>query len=176
MCSSSSFPATLQASVSLVWALLGLIRFPLTDCLRCLQQVLSVGYGYCAAVEEAEPADVEMLFATNVHGPVELIQRVLPGMREHGSGTMVNVSSIAANVRPAGSGFYTASKAALEGISGAALAEEVGPLGIRVIAVEPSGFRTDFAGRSLTQSEAAISAYADTAGKRRKEHDRTHGT
>lgn len=45
-----------------------------------------------------------------------------------------------------------------------------------MIAVEPGGFRTDFAGRSLTQSEAAISACDDTAGKRRKEHDRTHGT
>jgi len=63
VCSSSSFPTTLQASVSLVWALFGLIPFPSTDCLRCVQHVLSVGYGYRVAVEEADPADVEKLFA-----------------------------------------------------------------------------------------------------------------
>lgn len=96
-------------------------------------------------------------------------------MRERRSGTIVNISSIAANVRPAGSGYYAASKAALEGVSGA-LQKEVGPLGIRVITVEPGGFRTDFAGRSLTQSATAIPAYADTSGKRHKENDTVHGT
>lgn len=137
--------------------------------------VNNAGYGYRAAVEEGDLADIERLFATNVHGPVNLIKAVLPGMRQRRSGTIVNISSIAANVRPAGSGYYAASKAALEGISGG-LAKEVSPLGIRVITVEPGAFRTDFAGRSLTQSAEAIGDYADTSGKRRKEHDRAHGT
>ncbi len=57
----------------------------------------------------------------------------------------------------------------------ASLHKEVGPLGITVTVVEPGGFRTDFAGRSLQQSPAAIPDYADTAGRRRKEHDTAHG-
>jgi NAD(P)-dependent dehydrogenase (short-subunit alcohol dehydrogenase family) len=57
-----------------------------------------------------------------------------------------------------------------------ALRKEVGPLGIKVIVVEPGSFRTDFAGRSLHQAVAAIGDYAGTAGLRRKENDRTHGT
>ena len=58
----------------------------------------------------------------------------------------------------------------------ASLHKEVRPLGISVTVVEPGGFRTDFAGRSLQQSAAAIADYADTAGRRRKEHDTAHGT
>ena len=56
------------------------------------------------------------------------------------------------------------------------LCKEVGPLGIKVMVVEPGAFRTDFAGRSLTQAEHAIADYAGTAGMRRIEHDNTHGT
>jgi NAD(P)-dependent dehydrogenase (short-subunit alcohol dehydrogenase family) len=87
----------------------------------------------------------------------------------------VNVSSIGAQLTPVGSGYYSASKAALEGLSGS-LRGELRPLGISVVVVEPGGFRTDFAGRSLTQSAGAIDDYAGTAGKRRKEHDTAHGT
>jgi NAD(P)-dependent dehydrogenase (short-subunit alcohol dehydrogenase family) len=76
---------------------------------------------------------------------------------------------------PAGSGYYAASKAALEAMSGA-LHGELKPLGISVTVIEPGGFRTDFAGRSLTQSSTVIDDYAETAGKRRKEHDTAHGT
>jgi hypothetical protein len=76
---------------------------------------------------------------------------------------------------PAGSGYYAASKAALEGMSGA-LYGELKPLGISVTVVEPGAFRTDFAGRSLTQSSTVIDDYAETAGKRRKEHDTAHGS
>src|SRR4030095_10129678 len=53
---------------------------------------------------------------------------------------------------------------------------ELQPLGISVTVVEPGAFRTDFAGRSLTQSSTVIEDYADTAGKRRKERDTVHGT
>jgi NAD(P)-dependent dehydrogenase (short-subunit alcohol dehydrogenase family) len=66
-------------------------------------------------------------------------------------------------------------RSARQGMSGALLGE-LKPLGISVTVVEPGAFRTDFAGRSLTQSSAAIDDYAETAGKRRKEHDTAHGT
>ena len=136
--------------------------------------VNNAGYGYRAAVEEGDEADVAALFATNVFGPVALIKAVLPGMRARRSGAIVNISSIGARICPPGSGYYAASKAALEGLSGS-LRKELAPLGIHVVAVEPGGFRTDFAGRSLKQSAKVIDDYAGTAGKRRKENDTAHG-
>lgn len=75
----------------------------------------------------------------------------------------------------AGSGYYSETKAAPEGLSGS-LHKELQPLGINVTVIEPGAFRTDFAGRSVTQSATAIADYAETAGKRRKEHDTVHGT
>ncbi|WP_426004061.1 oxidoreductase [Paenarthrobacter sp. NyZ202] len=137
--------------------------------------VNNAGYGYRAAIEEGDDADIRALFDTNVFGPVALIKAALPGMRSRRSGAIVNISSIGARICPPGSGYYSATKAALEGISGS-LQKELAPLGITVTAVEPGGFRTDFAGRSLTQSAQAIDDYADTAGKRRKENDTVHGT
>ena len=137
--------------------------------------VNNAGYGYRAAVEEGEEAEVAKLFATNFLGPVAMIKAVLPGMRARRNGAIVNISSIGARISPAGSGYYSASKSALEAMS-ASLRKEVGPLGITVTVVEPGGFRTDFAGRSLQQSRDAIADYADTAGRRRKEHDTAHGT
>ncbi|CAN7207075.1 oxidoreductase [Phyllobacterium sp. LjRoot231] len=137
--------------------------------------VNNAGYGYRAAVEEADDEDVKALLATNFFGPVFMIKAVLPGMRAQRRGTIINVSSIAGRFAAPGSGFYSASKFALEGMSNALL-KEVGPLGIRVMVVEPGAFRTDFTGRSLHQSSVAIADYADTAGRRRKENDQTHGT
>jgi NAD(P)-dependent dehydrogenase (short-subunit alcohol dehydrogenase family) len=137
--------------------------------------VNNAGYGYRAAVEEGEEAQVGTLFATNFFGPVAMIKAVLPGMRARRHGAIVNISSIGARISPPGSGYYAATKAALEAMS-ASLRKEVGPLGITVTAVEPGGFRTDFAGRSLQQSPEAIADYADTAGRRRIENDTaTHG-
>jgi NAD(P)-dependent dehydrogenase (short-subunit alcohol dehydrogenase family) len=108
-------------------------------------------------------------------GVVALLKAVLPGMRARRSGAIVNVSIIVVQIQPAGSGYYAASKAALEGLSGA-LHDELEPLGISVTVVEPGAFRTDFAGRSLTQSTTVIDDYANTAGKRRKEAGTGHGT
>lgn len=137
--------------------------------------VNNAGYGYRAAVEEADDADIRQLFDTNVFGAVDIIKAVLPGMRANRSGSILNISSIGARITPAGSGYYSATKAALEGLSGS-LRNELRPLGISVTVVEPGAFRTDFAGRSLTQSAMPIADYADTAGKRRKENDTMDGT
>jgi NAD(P)-dependent dehydrogenase (short-subunit alcohol dehydrogenase family) len=136
--------------------------------------VNNAGYGYRAAVEEGEEPEVATLFATNFFGPVAMIKAVLPGMRARRNGAIANISSIGARISPPGSGYYSATKAALEAMS-ASLRRELEPLGITVTVVEPGGFRTDFAGRSLQQSQDAIADYADTAGRRRKEHDTAHG-
>jgi NAD(P)-dependent dehydrogenase (short-subunit alcohol dehydrogenase family) len=137
--------------------------------------VNNAGYGYRAAVEEGDEPDIRRLFETQFFGAVAMIKAVLPGMRAHRSGAIVNVSTIGVQIMPPGSGYYAASKAALEGMSGALYAE-LKPLGISVTVIEPGGFRTDFAGRSLAQSSTVIDDYADTAGRRRKEHDTAHGT
>jgi NAD(P)-dependent dehydrogenase (short-subunit alcohol dehydrogenase family) len=137
--------------------------------------VNNAGYGYRAAVEEGDDPDVRQLFETQFFGAVAMIKAVLPGMRSRRSGAIVNISTIGVQIMPAGSGYYAASKAALEAVSGA-LQKELKPLGISVTVIEPGGFRTDFAGRSLTQSSTVIDDYAETAGKRRKEHETAHGT
>lgn len=137
--------------------------------------VNNAGYGYRGAVEEADEADVRKLFDTNFFGLVALTKAVLPGMRAHRQGWIINISSMAGRTSFPGSGYYSASKFAVEGLS-VALQKEVQPLGIGVMVVEPSGFRTDFAGRSLQQSRTAIADYAATAGVRRKENISTHGT
>ena len=136
--------------------------------------VNNAGYGYRAAVEEGDDAEVRTLFETHFFGTVAMIKAVLPDMRARRSGAIVNISSIGATVNPVGSGYYAAAKAAIEGISGA-LHGELAPLGISVTTVEPGAFRTDFAGRSLVQSATVIDDYADTAGRRRKENDTMHG-
>ena len=137
--------------------------------------VNNAGYGYRAAVEEGDADDVQRLFDTHVFGAVSMLKAVLPGMRARRSGTVLNISSIGAHVAPPGSGYYAAAKAALEALS-RSLRQELAPLGISVTIVAPGGFRTDFAGRSLTQSAEPIGDYAETAGKRRKENDTVHGT
>lgn len=135
----------------------------------------NAGHGYRAAVEEGNEQEVDALFAANFFGAVALTKAVLPGMRARRAGAIVNVSSIAGRLAAPGSGYYSATKFAIEGLSDA-LRKEVGPLGIKVMVVDPGAFRTDFAGRSLQQTKANIADYAATAGPRRKENDHTHGT
>ena len=135
----------------------------------------NAGYGYRAAVEEGVRQDVDLLFQTNFFGPVALIKAVLPYMRSQRRGMIINISSIAAVETFPGSGYYGASKCALEGMS-SALQKETAPLGIKVMVVEPGAFRTDFSGRSLKQTQIRIDDYEATAGQRRIENDHTHGT
>lgn len=120
--------------------------------------VNNAGYGLVGAVEEATPKEIRDLFETNFFGLTSMITATLPGMRARRSGTIVNISSVGARIQLAGGGFYSASKAAIEALSGS-LRKEVAGLGIRVIVVEPGVFRTDFSGRSLAQSDPAISDY-----------------
>ncbi len=128
--------------------------------------VNNAGYGYSAAVEEGEEAVVRAMFDTNFFALAAMTKRVLPGMRARGKGHVINVSSIGGLVGNPASGYYNATKFAVEGLS-EALAKEVGPLGIRVTLIEPGPFRTDFQGRSIKSVAKPIDAYAATAGARR---------
>ena len=136
--------------------------------------VNNAGYGYLAAIEEGEEDQVRAMFETNFFGLMDLTQRVLPGMRKRGSGTIVNVSSIGGLTSFAATGYYHATKYAVEGMS-ESLAIEVAPLGIKVLIVEPGPFRTDWAGRSLLESKIVIADYDKTAGERRRQSKERSG-
>ena len=88
--------------------------------------VNNAGYGYLAAIEEGEDAEVRALFETNFFGLVNLSKAVLAGMRERKSGTIVNISSVGGLVSFPMTGYYHATKYAVEGMS-ESLAMEVAP-------------------------------------------------
>ena len=130
--------------------------------------VNNAGIGYFAAIEEGEESEVRRMFEINVFGLSRMIHAVLPGMRKRGSGFIINISSVGGLRAFPSLGYYCATKFAVEGLS-EALWQEVEPLGIKVMVVEPSGFRTDWAGRSAHESKRQISDYAATAGAARKQ-------
>jgi len=126
--------------------------------------VNNAGYGSMGPIEEVPDAEVQRQFDINVFGPLRVLRAVLPHLRARKSGHILNITSIGGLRTFPGVGIYNGSKFALEGI-GESLAAQVGPLGIHVTNVEPSGFRTDWAGRSATFTEPAIEDYRPTAGQ-----------
>ena len=137
--------------------------------------VNNAGYGYQSSVEEGEEDKIRAQFDANVFGLFALTRAVLPVMRAQRSGHVLNVTSVAGFVGFPASGYYAATKHAVEGFSDA-LSAEAGPLGIRVTCIEPGPFRTDWAGRSLIQTPNAIPDYAETAGARLKATSEKSGT
>jgi NAD(P)-dependent dehydrogenase (short-subunit alcohol dehydrogenase family) len=129
--------------------------------------VNNAGYGYMAALEEGEDAEVRKLFDTNFFGVVDLTKAVLPGMRARGGGHVINMSSMTGLVTNPPNTYYSCTKHALEALT-EGLAKEVEPFGIRVTAIEPGAFRTDWATRSMQESATPIEAYADTVGARKE--------
>jgi len=128
--------------------------------------VNNAGYGYYAPVEEGDESAVRRMFETNFYGVVALMQAVLPSMRARKRGHIVNVSSVGGIVAHPGSGFYAATKFAVEAVS-EALSKEVAPLGIRVLLVEPGPFRTRFLDNSHGETTVRIADYESTVGARR---------
>jgi NAD(P)-dependent dehydrogenase (short-subunit alcohol dehydrogenase family) len=126
--------------------------------------VNNAGIGYFGAIEESEEEEVRRMFEINFFGLAKMIQQVLPFMRQQRDGHIVNISSIGGLRSFPAVGFYNATKYAVDGLS-ESLAKETAPLGIRVTVVAPSGFRTDWAGRSANDSKIKIEDYATTAGK-----------
>ncbi|NQX88221.1 MAG: SDR family NAD(P)-dependent oxidoreductase [Halioglobus sp.] len=129
--------------------------------------VNNAGYGYMSALEEGEDAEVRKLFDTNFFGVVDLTKAVLPGMRKRGAGYIINMSSMTGLVTNPPNTYYSCTKHALEALT-EGLAKEVEPFGIRVTAIEPGAFRTDWATRSMQESATPISAYAATVGARKE--------
>ncbi len=125
--------------------------------------VNNAGYGIFGGFEEITETEFRDQYETNVFGPLNVMQAVLPQMRARKSGHILNISSIVGLVSPPAMSAYASSKFALEGIS-EALAAEVAPLGIHVIIVEPGAFRTAIFNKTLPKGSNPLSDYAATAG------------
>ncbi|OCJ15204.1 short-chain dehydrogenase/reductase [Rhizobium sp. AC44/96] len=125
--------------------------------------VNNAGYGDVGSIEDTTLADFRAQIETNLFGTIIVTKAALPLMREHGSGHIIQVSSVGGRIGPAGRAPYAAAKWGVEGFS-EALSREVGPLGIKVTIIEPGGFRTDFAGASTTLREGRPE-YEGTVGK-----------
>ncbi len=129
--------------------------------------VNNAGIGYFGAIEESEEDEVRRMFEINVFGLANMTKEVLPVMRKQKSGHIVNIASIGGLVGFPGVGFYNATKFAVDGLS-ESLSKETAPLGIKVTVIAPSGFRTDWAGRSANNSKIEIEDYATTAGQNKQ--------
>ncbi|MHC6226331.1 oxidoreductase [Pseudomonas sp. X10] len=148
-------PAQVEAAVSAAEA-----RFGRIDVL-----VNNAGIGYFGSFEESDLAEARKMFEINVWGLSAMTRAVLPGMRARRSGQIVNISSVGGIAAFPALSFYNASKFAVEAIS-ESLSQEVAPLGIKVLVVEPGPFRTDWAGRSANEAPHSIADYHGTAGSR----------
>ncbi|KAM0348752.1 hypothetical protein ACHAPU_004191 [Fusarium lateritium] len=136
----------------------------------------NAGYSVLGAVELFSESEAEHQIQTNLFGPLYALQAVIPGMRSRGSGTIINVSSIAGQDAQPSCGLYSASKFALEGLT-ESLSKEVKEFGINVLLVEPGAFRTNFLEASVksnitgekayqgTVLEATLAKFANAAGK-----------
>jgi NAD(P)-dependent dehydrogenase (short-subunit alcohol dehydrogenase family) len=120
--------------------------------------VNNAGYGHEGILEESSIDDLRRQFEVNVFGAVAMIQAVLPAMRQRRAGHILNITSMGGIITLPGLSYYHGSKFALEGIS-EALGKEVKDLGIHLTAIEPGGFRTDWAGRSMVRAARSIADY-----------------
>jgi len=124
--------------------------------------VNNAGIGYFAAIEESEEDQVRRMFEINFFGLAAVTKEVLPVLRKQHSGHIINISSVGGSVAMPGIGMYNATKFAVTGYS-ESLAKELAPLGIKVTVIAPSGFRTDWAGRSANNSKIVIDDYKESA-------------
>jgi NAD(P)-dependent dehydrogenase (short-subunit alcohol dehydrogenase family) len=135
--------------------------------------VNNAGRTHVGAAEETTDAELRDLFEVHVFGPAALTRAVLPHMRSRRSGAIVQISSMGGQMSFAGFAAYSATKFALEGMS-VALADEVRPLGIKVLIVEPGAFRTGLFGNH--SASTPIPDYAGTVGPTRQLIDTSAGT
>ncbi|MFT4977258.1 MAG: NAD(P)-dependent dehydrogenase (short-subunit alcohol dehydrogenase family) [Myxococcota bacterium] len=125
----------------------------------------NAGYGLAGAMEAASPAQIERQFATNVYGPIYVMQACLPHFRAQEAGLILNVSSVGGRITYPLNALYHGTKFAMEGIS-ESLAMEVAAFNVRVKLIEPGGVRTDFAGRSMAFAQKeGLDAYDEAGGR-----------
>ena len=127
--------------------------------------VNNAGYGYLAAIEEGDEAEVRAMFETNFWGLLAVTRAVVPQMRERRSGQILNNSSQAGLMSHPGTAYYSTSKFAVEALS-EGLSRELAPFGVKVTAIEAGPVRTDWAGRSMRRTSIRLADYAEVVGVR----------
>lgn len=115
--------------------------------------VNNAGYGDIGSVEDTPLDSFRRQIETNLFGTIVLTKAAIPGMRERGSGHIIQFSSVGGRLGAPGRAPYSAAKWGVEGFS-EVLAKEMALIGVRVTIIEPGGFRTDFAGSSTTIAES----------------------
>ncbi|KTS25325.1 oxidoreductase [Pantoea stewartii] len=120
--------------------------------------VNNAGYGHEGILEESSLEEMRRQFDVNVFGAVAMIKAVLPEMRQRRCGHIINITSMGGFITLPGISYYCGSKFALEGIS-ETLGKELAPLNVKVTAVAPGSFRTDWAGRSMSRSARTLPDY-----------------
>ncbi|RZM19463.1 MAG: SDR family NAD(P)-dependent oxidoreductase [Pedobacter sp.] len=126
--------------------------------------VNNAGIGYFGSAEESDNDETRRMFDINFFGLANVTKAVLPIMRKQRSGHILNVASIGGLVGYPALSYYNATKFAVDGYS-ESLSKELAPLGIKVTIIAPSGFRTDWAGRSANEAKSEIEDYKTTAGQ-----------
>ncbi|GHO97580.1 short-chain dehydrogenase/reductase [Reticulibacter mediterranei] len=135
--------------------------------------VNNAGYGLFGAFEELSEAQIRQQLEVNLLGAMNVTRAVLPSMRAQGWGHLVQISSLGGLAGFAGNSAYSASKFALEGWS-EVLSRELAPFGIKVTIVEPGGFRTEWAGRSMIKA-APLAPYDVVMTERRAGMEQANG-
>ncbi|MEY8761239.1 oxidoreductase [Chryseobacterium tongliaoense] len=124
--------------------------------------VNNAGFGITGAAEAFTDEQVRRQLEVNLFAPIQVTRAVLPYMRKQRSGQILQISSVGGRVGNAGLSIYQAAKFGLSGFS-ESLSKEVLPLGIKVTSIEPGGFRTDWAGASMSFAEE-VEGYENTVG------------
>ncbi|QYN33697.1 oxidoreductase [Pseudonocardia sp. DSM 110487] len=136
--------------------------------------IANAGYGHEGVFEESPMAEMRRQFDVNVFGAVATLKAALPFMRERRRGHLMAVTSMGGLMTVPGLTYYHGSKYALEGIL-ESLAKEVRGLGIRVTAIAPGSFRTDWAGRSMVRTERSIPDYDEVMNPQREHRHAANG-
>jgi NAD(P)-dependent dehydrogenase (short-subunit alcohol dehydrogenase family) len=136
--------------------------------------IANAGYGHEGVFEESPMEELRRQFDVNVFGAVATLKAALPFMRERRRGHLMAVTSMGGLMTVPGLTYYHGSKYALEGIL-ESLAKEVRGLGIRVTAIAPGSFRTDWAGRSMVRTERSIPDYDEVMNPQREHRHAADG-
>lgn len=134
------------------------------DCFGGLDVLVNnAGFGHAAAFEQTTAEDFRAQIETNLFGVVNLTRAVLPAMRRQRAGTIINISSVGGRTSTPGLSAYQAAKWAVGGFT-EVLAKETAPLGIKIVAVEPGGMRTDWGEIARGHAPEVMEDYEPSVG------------
>lgn len=142
----------------------GLKTFGSIDCV-----INNAGYGGRAFFEQASKKSIKAMYDTNVFGVMNVMRETLPIMRKQGSGTVINVTSMAGMIGTPGNSVYSSTKWALEGLT-EAMYLEYKNLGVRMHTVAPGAYITTSFGSNTDDFLDKGDDQLKTASKKMREN------